>query len=334
MIEISDEVRQRMRVAPWVICAGGIGGVLSWVFSITIGRPAVLESPWQAIPAFAVLGMGAAFIGVYVIAYSDTRALMRCLGFALLCGVSWKPIFDAGDALVKQSIGRRVDADVKRLTAQLNQNNQILSNASADELSEQIGHARNITTELLTTLPKSNDPHLRKLAEASITQTVTAVGKTTDHADLKEIAEFLAEIGMAGAVSGSPEVAQAAARSLGSVVRTTTDGSIALFGLEKLRSISAVVSRDSSPWLAFSLDEARAQAILDTAGNAIANGDDNLFQRIAFIEVHRDSMNPATYGTLVGDLTELKLSMPSSFSVYEWMTEEAPASDYTGKDDG
>lgn len=332
MIEISEEVRQRMRVAPWVICAGGIGGVLSWVFSITIGRPAVLESPWQAIPAFAALGMGAAFIGVYVIAHSDTRALMRCLGFALLCGVSWKPIFDAGDALVEQSIGRRADADVTRLTAQLEQYNQILLLASEDELPEQIRHAANITAELLTTLPKSNDPHLRKLAEVRIKQTVAALRKTIDHADPKEIAEVLAEVGMAGAVSGSPEVAHAAARSLGSVVRTTTDRSIALFALEKLGSISAIVSRESSPWLAFSLDEARAEAILAMAGNAIENGDDNLLRRISLIEVRQDSMNAATFHKLVGDLNELQPSIAWSLSVDERMMRAAPG--YAARDDG
>ena len=158
------------------------------------------------------------------------------------------------------------------------------------------------------------------------------MGKTIDHADPKEIAEVLAEVGMAGAVSGSPEVAQAAARSLGSVVRTTTDRSIALFALEKLGNISAIVSRESSPWLAFSLDEARAEAILAMAGNAIENGDDNLLRRISLIEVRQDSMNAATFHKLVGDLNELQPSMAWSLSVDERVMRAAPG--YAARDDG
>jgi len=52
--------------------------------------------------ASSALGTGAGFIGVYVIANSDTRSLLRCLGFALLCGFSWKPVYDGGEAIVKQ----------------------------------------------------------------------------------------------------------------------------------------------------------------------------------------------------------------------------------------
>lgn len=54
--------------------------------------------------ASTVLGTGAAFVGVYVIANTDTRDFLRCLGFALLCGFSWKPVYDAGSALVNQQI--------------------------------------------------------------------------------------------------------------------------------------------------------------------------------------------------------------------------------------
>ena len=80
---------------------GAIGGLLSIVYSVTVGQP-IPSYGWWTTPACALLGMFAAFIGVFVIANTDTRDFLRCLGFALLCGFSWKPVYDAGAALVTQ----------------------------------------------------------------------------------------------------------------------------------------------------------------------------------------------------------------------------------------
>jgi hypothetical protein len=48
--------------------------------------------------------MGSAFIGVYAIARSDTRHLFHCLGFALICGLSWSAVYDGVNLLIKQHI--------------------------------------------------------------------------------------------------------------------------------------------------------------------------------------------------------------------------------------
>ena len=99
----SDPEQDTMKIVLLVAGAGGIGGFLSWVYAITVGQPPMLHS-LLAIPASIALGAGAAFVGIFALAHTDTRVLTRCLAFAVLCGLSWKPIYDAGNALVKQSI--------------------------------------------------------------------------------------------------------------------------------------------------------------------------------------------------------------------------------------
>jgi len=85
----------------WILFFGAIGGSLSLVYAATVGQP-IPGSLWVAVPGSVVLGTFAAFIGVYVIANTDTSDFLRCLGFSLLCGFAWKPVYDAGSALVTQ----------------------------------------------------------------------------------------------------------------------------------------------------------------------------------------------------------------------------------------
>jgi H+/Cl- antiporter ClcA len=99
---------------PWrevllVSIFGAFGGFLSWVLanvgptSDLLDNP-VLDRPWFiALPAAIAFGVGAAYLGVYLIANADPRALPRFFGFALLCGMAWAPTFDAGKALIQRS---------------------------------------------------------------------------------------------------------------------------------------------------------------------------------------------------------------------------------------
>ncbi len=92
-----------IREVLFILIFGAFGGALSWVYAVTIGQP-LQTNLLLSLAASTVLGTGAAFVGVYVIANTDTRAFLRCLGFALLCGFSWKPVYDAGSALVNQQV--------------------------------------------------------------------------------------------------------------------------------------------------------------------------------------------------------------------------------------
>lgn len=84
-----------------VLLVGGAGGALSWLFTLAAGLPRVV-TPWWAAAAIGIpLGAGAAFVGVYL-ANSSPAPPARCLAFALLCGFSWRPVLEAGSAVVAQ----------------------------------------------------------------------------------------------------------------------------------------------------------------------------------------------------------------------------------------
>lgn len=87
----------------WVALAGALGGSLSLVYSFTRGVPPSVSPQFLALPAYLFLGAGAGLLGVYVLAKTDTRQTMHCLGFSLACGLSWAPVFDASTALVEKS---------------------------------------------------------------------------------------------------------------------------------------------------------------------------------------------------------------------------------------
>jgi hypothetical protein len=97
-----------------ILLFGAIGGGLSLVYAATVGQP-IQGSLWVAVPGSVVLGTFAAFIGVYVIANTDTSDFLRCLGFSLLCGFAWKPVYDAGSALVTQQTRANQIAKVQQL---------------------------------------------------------------------------------------------------------------------------------------------------------------------------------------------------------------------------
>ena len=84
-----------------ILTAGAVGGELSVLFAKLYDQP-FKTSVLLAVIASPFLGMGAAYIGVYVIANSDTKAFLRCLGFAMLCGLTPKPIYDIGATLITQ----------------------------------------------------------------------------------------------------------------------------------------------------------------------------------------------------------------------------------------
>ena len=90
-----------IKEALWVAGAGAIGGLLGVLASFVLKQsfPAGLAVAFAAGP---VLGGGAGLIGVYLVANSDRKELIRCLVFAMVCGIAWKPVFDAGIAVVTQ----------------------------------------------------------------------------------------------------------------------------------------------------------------------------------------------------------------------------------------
>lgn len=160
-----------------VLGVGAIGGALSWVFAVTIGVPPVLSHWWLAVPAAMLLGAGAAYIGVYLLASSDTAQVHRCLAFALLCGVAWKPVWDAGTALVDQSIRRQqYRARAAELETRTHQVMRELTERPPQEASRAIAEASKVAEQLtdVASATEATDPELAARLQLQAAATVTA----------------------------------------------------------------------------------------------------------------------------------------------------------------
>jgi hypothetical protein len=207
--EESTTLFSKMRIPAYVIASGAVGGILSWIYSITVGDP-FHEDSIVAIASAVPLGMGAGFVGVYVLANSDTRALARTLGIAMLCGMFWKPVYDAGREQVLTGLKK---ADLSEATETLNDQIARLDKASEDALPLEIAAVQRSAKELLDTSGSIRDRRLQTRVEAAVNESVIALNRISERAP-EDSARALGEIGATGAVRGRPEIAEIAAESI------------------------------------------------------------------------------------------------------------------------
>jgi len=195
-----------------ILIFGGIGGFLSWVYTVTMGKPIALIW-YYAIPASIFLGTGAAFVGVYVIAHSDTRAVMRCLGFALLCGFSWKPIYDAGSALVNQTFQQQEERGIVSLSGKSVKLAQELQKVSTDKLPEKIDEVAKATIQVVEGLPQIKTTNARRQVMTNINGFINAIDGVASKKPREAVMAFK-ELGEASGKRGETEIANLAVTSL------------------------------------------------------------------------------------------------------------------------
>src|SRR5437899_1813889 len=59
---------------------------------------------WVAVPLCIPLGAVAGIIAVFYVTPTDTSKTNQLVQYAMLCGIMWKPVIDAGKALVTQHL--------------------------------------------------------------------------------------------------------------------------------------------------------------------------------------------------------------------------------------
>ena len=82
---------------------GAIGGFLAWVIHLWQGQPTHLGI-WIDAPISIVLGTGASMVFVYLISNTDRADRARLFALALVAGVFWEPVWEAGKALVDRKV--------------------------------------------------------------------------------------------------------------------------------------------------------------------------------------------------------------------------------------
>ena len=84
-----------------VILFGGIGAVALYLIGI-VNDTTIAPTISEAIIYFPI-GAVAGFLGVYVIARTDTKHFTHCLGLALACGLSWQVVIESAAGIVNQA---------------------------------------------------------------------------------------------------------------------------------------------------------------------------------------------------------------------------------------
>jgi hypothetical protein len=147
-----------------VLLAGAMGGLVSWVYSETVGRS--LGMQWYlGIPACLLLGSVAGVLGVYIIAKTDTRERVHLLAFAILCGILWRPIIDSARAYVQlKSLDENATSKAESAIQGLGSAPAAASATKAEELGDAATHL--VKTSALLADPK-RDPHTEELVKRS-----------------------------------------------------------------------------------------------------------------------------------------------------------------------
>ncbi len=189
------------RQALWIILGGAIGGGLSWLFTIAGGGHLGSLSTPQAVLTSILLGAGAGFIGVYVVANSDRRDLMRCLAFAVLCGFAWRVVYEGGESMLsKRQAGSDAVAGAEK-TEILAQ--QITTNTAAPPPPAQVTALGAAATDSLHAAAKSDDPDAKKKAADASSKAIDVLATTTQ----PEAANSAAHIATTAVQNDQPEVA-------------------------------------------------------------------------------------------------------------------------------
>lgn len=188
----------------YTLGGGAAGGFVSWLYSETLGTKLALPM-LAAIAACIVLGATAALISVYVIANTDVSNIRRLLAFAVICGISWKPIIDSSVTYVNQ----------KRTAGEADEaSNRAVESLGAATSAQPgaVAAATKATTDLLTTSDQLKDPELERKAVARTEELIKTLSTKGDD---PAAAVALTEIKIAARETGNEHLATLATTELG-----------------------------------------------------------------------------------------------------------------------
>ena len=186
----------------FVAGAGGLGGLLYWVYSEAIKTP--LGLGWFGSPVASLfLGMGAGVLGVYLIAKTDMSAQLHALAFAMACGLAWRPVLEGAGAAVEAQITAATEASIEESTGE--------AVAASQELTSEDGESPEALDAAVTRSVDAlrRDPRRTAVAEdrsASLEQVVQNI-QFAKGLDVQTRIDGLRTIGEAAATAGDHGVA-------------------------------------------------------------------------------------------------------------------------------
>lgn len=144
-----------------VLLSGAVGGLVYWVLQVATGI-SPFGFPWYGgIPASLLVGGVAAFLGVYLLANSDTTSrweIKHTLSFALVCGMTWSTVL-AGAKQQVASVTGSVKADTSQNQTTSLQNS--LNSGDRTEVSAKLPDVGQAAAQAMQALSSTADDQVK-----------------------------------------------------------------------------------------------------------------------------------------------------------------------------
>lgn len=203
-----------LRTAAYVFLAGALGGVTWWVWQRAIGVQPFNWGWYQAIPALLLLGGVASLAGVFMLANSDTSpsrfTLIRTLVYALLCGVFWRPVLEAGGNLVNDTVTAAEAPDIQKKQAELA---AAIGTGDVEKIDAKLDEVTRANVRILGLASKVSNPALRARFIENSTEAIATIQQAAQKAPDKSI-ESLEKVGVAAAQNDQADVTDVTVRRL------------------------------------------------------------------------------------------------------------------------
>jgi hypothetical protein len=220
-----------------VIVAGAAGGFGFWLLGEWANSPMFTGFNRSGqISALLFIGALAGAIGVYLLTASDLTS-MRTYIFAVVCGLVWQPITDAGKRLV-------TNAAVNSKVARVNSSVERLSSAtqnSSPELSAQIKSTLPSVNAALQAASGVQDSSKQDDIAKSSTRAIDAIVQAAQQApdtSLKALTDISLEAGRTGQADVAVKAIQGM-RTIGFSAALAENHSLAVDAARSLQTVSA-----------------------------------------------------------------------------------------------
>jgi hypothetical protein len=208
---------------------GAIGGFLAWLLMATTGGSLFPGwSSYATVPTAVLFGAAAAGIGVYVLANTDMTNLGRGLFFALLCGIFFKPVMQAGYGFVVSAVSQ---AQARSSASTVQGASQTLASALKSsqprQVTTQVQKTSDATTALVQQAAAVSDPELKQKLDSSSTAAIDTIASAAPAAPQASVNSLL-QIGDAARKSGNTKVTLSVLSALKQIETNTQDGQSAI----------------------------------------------------------------------------------------------------------
>lgn len=196
-----------------VVVSGMVGGLVFWA-SLRVTGVKPMGLLWFAgLPASVLFGAVAAYLGVYLLANSDTSdatKLKHTLAFALVCGIVWSSVIDTAKNTVLGVVKAKSGDSASQSAQQLNKLSQSGGTAGVEQ---QIAKTGADTADAVKNLQSvaNSDVKQKVLADSqtAVNALVTAAPKAPDAS-----VDALYSIGKEAVQSGDPLVTRSVLEGL------------------------------------------------------------------------------------------------------------------------